>query len=144
MAQRTKKAIGSLTMKEFLQEVQFEMEVREGERKFQVPSTVQHTSSLAASTSSRPGRTGNTTWKQKTKQCPFCKGQHYPTHCFKVPDHHARKKIIDSQHLCQICLFSKHKLDQCQQAKRSSCYICKGQHHSALHGCFEKAAKGAQ
>ena len=143
MAQRTKKAIGSLTMKEFLQEVQFEMEVREGERKIQAPSTVQHTSSLAASTSTRPAN-GNTTWKQKTKQCPFCKGKHYPTHCFKVSSHHARMKIIDSQKLCQICLFSKHDVEHCPQASKIICFICKGKHHSALHGYFEKAAKGAQ
>ena len=144
MAQRTKKAIGSLTMKEFLQEVQFEMEVREGERKIQMPNTVQHTSSLAASTSSGTSPTKKTGTKKK-KPCPFCKGNHYPTHCFQVSDHHARMKVVESNKLCKVCLMANHKTEQCLQGKRGfTCLVCAGKHHPAIHGCFEKAAKGAQ
>lgn len=150
MAQRTQKTIASLSMEEFLKQVRFEMEIREGEKDTKATSKVLHTSSLAASTSrsttsQKSSQNRQPGSSQKKKQCPFCKGKHYPTHCFKVMDHKARMKLVESQNLCPNCLQSTHELDNCPAAKRgASCFVCQEKHHSALHGFFVKPSKGSQ
>ena len=76
--------------------------------------------------------------QERNRHCTLCdKNNHYNDECKRYPtasSRFQRLKEITNNHFCNKCLFSDHRISNCQ--KQSRCFYCKGNHHRAL--CFQK------
>ena len=68
------------------------------------------------------------------RPCVFCKGDHFNDCCTLYKSVYDRKKQLQGQGRCFICLRIGHTFKECPSALSKSCYYCKrtGNHHRSI------------
>ena len=69
-----------------------------------------------------------------TRPCVFCKSDHFNDCCTQYIDVYDRKKQLQRQGRCLVCLKIGHTFKECTNASSKSCYYCKrfGHHHRSI------------
>ena len=68
----------------------------------------------------------------KKKRCPFCTGDHYPTHCTIVNRAADRVRVVSVKNLCPNCLDNSHNTFK-DWRSTFRCRYCGQAHHTSLH-----------
>ena len=80
---------------------------------------------------------------EATRPCIFCNGSHFNDCCTEYTDMHKRKKQLQKQGRCFVCLRGGHIFKECPNAQSKICYYCRktGHHQSICPTKFEAIQK---
>lgn len=101
------------------------------------------TEALVTNTSSAAASRQRNRVREATRPCIFCGGNHFNDCCSEFADIYKRKKQLQKEGRCFICLRGGHISKECPNAQLKACYHCgkTGHHRSICPTKFEVTDK---